>query len=119
MDGLDPAFRVVTGSLATAQALARRLGTPRGGLFYDGEYGFDLRRFANLDFDAGVAFRVASGVEAECRKDERCADASATVTFDPATETMTIRVSCIGRDGVRFRLTLAVDDVTVTILEAG
>lgn len=118
VDDLDPTFAIVTGERAIAQALARRLTTPRGGLFYDGEYGFDLRRYANSDFDASVAFRVSAAVEAECRKDERVADATADTTYDAATETMRVVVACLGRDGSRPRLTLSVDDVTVTILGA-
>ena len=40
---LDPYFRVVTGRTAVAQALLRRLVTPRGGLLGEPLYGLDVR----------------------------------------------------------------------------
>ena len=49
---LDPAFRLVSGRVAHAQAIARRLGTPRGDLARigdDPDYGTDLRAFVGDD----------------------------------------------------------------------
>lgn len=112
---IDPAFAVVTGTRAVSQALARRLGTPRGGLFYDGEYGFDLRRFANSDFSQALAYRCQAGIEAECLRDERVRRCSATVTYSDADDTLRIRVDAEVYDGA-FSLVLAVSAVTVTIL---
>ncbi len=115
IDDIDPSFSVVTGRLAVAQALARRLGTPRGGLFYDPEYGFDLRQFANAGFNQALSFQISAGIEAECVKDERVRSASASVTYDAQTERLTTAVDGIS-DAGPFRLVLSVSSVTVEVL---
>lgn len=116
VDDLDPTFALVSGPVALAQALARRLATPRGGLFYDGTYGYDLRAILNASVeDFGGTFAIASAVEAECMKDERVARAGATVSFNRGTEKLTVAVAIEGSEGP-FDLVLSVDAVTVEIL---
>lgn len=46
---LDAGLAEVTGNTLLAQALARRLITPRGGLLDDPNYGYDLTQFLNAD----------------------------------------------------------------------
>lgn len=71
----------VSGNLAVAQAMARRLQTPRGGLIDDPTYGYDLVGELNDDVNATDIARMSGLVNAECLKDERVSQASATVTF--------------------------------------
>lgn len=52
-------------------ALRRRLNTPRGALFYDPDYGFDLRQYVQAAFDVALQFEFESFIETECLKDER------------------------------------------------
>jgi hypothetical protein len=72
--------RVVTGFPVLLEALARRLKTPRGGLFYDLSYGFDVRQFLNSRMLDDVLFRLVSGVETELEKDARVLRADVEVT---------------------------------------
>ncbi len=118
-DDLDPAFTQVSGTFALAQALSRRLITPRGGLFYDPEYGLDLRAYLNAGITDGdgFAYRLAAQIEGECLKDERVGSVDAQVTFSSVTEKLTVSLSGVASDGP-FRLVLSISDVTVEILRS-
>jgi phage baseplate assembly protein W len=114
---LDGAFRVVSGRLAHAQAIARRLGTPRGDLERigdDPDYGTDLRAYVGADVGPRVVFEVQSAVEREALKDERTLSASAVATF--AGDALMVALRLADADGP-FSLTLAVSDVTVSVLK--
>lgn len=114
VDDIDPTFELVSGRKALVQALARRLATPRGGLFYDGTYGYDLRAVLNASVeDFGGVYAIAAAVEAECQKDERVATARASVNFNR--ETLTVAVAIEGSEGP-FDLVLSVDAVNVEVL---
>lgn len=73
--------RVVTGLPVLLEALARRLKTPRGGLFYDPGYGFDVRAFLNSRMLEENLYRLTTGVETECEKDPRVLRADVEVTI--------------------------------------
>jgi hypothetical protein len=63
--------RVVKGIQVLLQALARRLSTPRGGLFYDLSYGFDIRQFLNARINSATKYELIAGVENEVLQDAR------------------------------------------------
>lgn len=115
VDDIDPTFALVRGPVAVAQALARRFITARGGLHYDGTYGYDLRTYLNASIEPGDEFLIASAVEAQCELDERVASASADVRYDSLTETLRVAIIADGDEGP-FELVLGVSAVTVEIL---
>lgn len=78
---LDASFALRTGPHVVGEAIARRLITPRGGLFYDPQYGFDTRLLLNDAIPASRLAVIASQIEAEARKDERVSACSATVSL--------------------------------------
>lgn len=92
------------------QAVARRLETPRGGLFYDEEYGTDLRAYVNSN--AGP-LEIARAAELEAMKDERVLAADATVNRSGQSITVTMKLTLA--DGP-FDLTLDVSDLTVDLI---
>lgn len=112
VDDIDPNFALVSGQKVLAQALARRLITPRGTLLEDPEYGFDLRAFLN---DTHSAFRVESGIESELLKDERVDDVSATTTYDELSGRLTVEARVTSSEGP-FDFILGVTDVTVELV---
>lgn len=117
VSGVDPAYRVVSGRVAHAQAIARRLGTPRGALARigdDPDYGYDVRAFVGDDVGPRVVAEVTAGVEREALQDERTADAKATVTVAGGALVISLRI--VDGDGP-FSLVLAVSDVTVSVLK--
>lgn len=107
---LDPKLSVVSGPLVVAQAIVRRLQTPRGGLWYDLSYGTNVRQWLN---GSTSKVRVASAIEAEARKDERVSAARATVTFSQSS--MDIRLLITLAEGP-FELTIGVNDLTVDLI---
>lgn len=114
---LDPAGRTVSGPEALAQALARRLQTPRGALAAigdDPDYGLDLRDYVGEDVGAGIEAEVGSAVRAECLKDERVRDVDVTVAVSGRALTVGLRVA--STQGA-VRLVLAVSAVTVDLLK--
>ena len=118
---LDPAGRTVSGPEALAQAIARRLQTPRGALAAigdDPDYGLDLRDYVGDDVGAAIEAEVEAEVEAavraECLKDERVRDVDVTVAVSGRALTVGLRVA--STQGA-VRLVLAVSAVTVDLLK--
>ena len=86
---LDPTFTVISGPRVVAERIARRLTTPRGGLFYDVNYGTDIRDFLN----AGVTNQLSAIQELcnqEALKEETVQASNCSVTFNAQTSLMTI-----------------------------
>jgi hypothetical protein len=108
---LSPSLGLVSGRLALAQAIARRLTTPRGSLFYDPDYGYDLRQHLNAPAPRlGV---VEAQTSTEVLKDERVLDVEVDVTFTEGLLSVTLRLFDAGGP---FSLVLNVSQVTVELL---
>lgn len=110
---LDPTFAEVHGTRAVAEAIARRLMTPRGTLDYDPDYGFDVRELLSAAVDERRLFWVRAEIEAEAEKDERVR--GATATLERTADAIVVTLALETAEGP-FRLTLGIDDVTVAIL---
>lgn len=113
---LDPYFVFTSGEETLAQALLRRLVTPRGSLALVGDdpaYGFDLRAVLNDDEPNMAA--IENGIVEQFELDERVERATAAVTFDDATETLRVVATAYTAAGP-FRLTLDVSSVTAVLL---
>ncbi len=103
----------VEGDAALGEELARRLSTES--LWYDLEYGEDLRNFINAaDPGPGVIERL---VEAQCLLDERVDDAVVDVTRENNGKSLTVEIDVTKGDGTNFLLTLKVSELTVEILK--
>lgn len=130
---LTPHMGESSGRQCLAEALARRLITPRGALFYDPNYGYDLTSLINADLASSDIPRIAASIEEEFRKDERVISAVATVQYvgpdqvdaaragvvaNPAPGSQgVIVISAIVNDGQGpFSLTLAATAVTIQLL---
>jgi phage baseplate assembly protein W len=112
---LDAGFSLVSGRTALGQALARRLETPRGGLFYDPDYGTDVREMVNDAATSAFAQQRQQQIEAEALKDERVGTATATVTYSPPTSTATIKLDVDTAAGP-YTFILAVTGVSIALL---
>lgn len=104
----------VSGRLCLAQALARRIITPRGALIDDPNYGTDITDFLDDDVPAPVLTQLAGNIDAEFLKDERVVASQSTVIF--AAGKLVTTSSVQDGDGP-FALVLSVGDVTVDILK--
>lgn len=111
-----PVWGIASGTVNLAYALIRRLGTPRGALFYDPDYGTDLRAYVNRRVNSAITNRLPSDISAECDKDERVQSTSATVSFSSQTRVMTTAILVEPIVGETFSLVLAATAVTVDLL---
>lgn len=98
-----------------AESLARRLITPRGTLFYDRSYGFDVRTYLNEEDTSRNRFELASLVDSELRKDPRVLD-SATETAQISDHSISLR-STIDITPGQFNLILHVSDMAPALWE--
>lgn len=114
VDDLTPSLKTTSGRRGLIEAIARRMITPRGGLFYDESYGYDLRQFLNGITAAPGA--ISSNVVAEAEKDERVEQASAVATF--IGDRLNVKIA-IADGGGPFTFVLSVSKVTVEILTQG
>lgn len=113
---LDPAMVETSGLHMLAQALCRRLITPRGTLIDDFNYGFDLRQFLGDDVGPADLARIASGVDAELLKDERVSASQTTVAL-AAQGVLNVVTTLTPSAGPSFQLVLAITNVTATLLQ--
>lgn len=130
---LTPHMGESSGQQCLAEALARRLLTPRGALFYDQLYGYDLTSLVNADLSPSDLARISASIEEEFRKDERVVSATVTTQFvgtdqveaaragvvsNPAPGTQGVLVvTALVNDGQGpFSLTVAATAVTVQLL---
>lgn len=117
LGGLNPQFPVVTGNTLLGQALANRLQVPRGGLFYDKNYGTDIRGYLNSPMTPAILGQMSNDAQAECLKDERVLQVAATPVFDSGSSTVNLTITGISANGP-FTFILSVSDVSVTLLSS-
>jgi phage baseplate assembly protein W len=109
-------FRAVAGRQMLAQALWRRWITTRGDLLDDPDYGTNLVDYINEDIDVGTVSKIVAAAVAEAMKDERVVKVKGTGRFDETERgTLYLEFTIFDGDGP-FTLTLAVTDVTVSLL---
>lgn len=112
--------REVSGPANVAEALARRLTTPRGWLIRNLDYGTDLREYLGIEYTSRVQSKIISETKAECLKDERVLAVSVSVdSFDTSGRTLSLRISVTLADGpFTFVLTVSALDANITLLAA-
>lgn len=120
VDDLDANLTLAaTAELAFAQALVRRITTPRGALWYAPAYGYDIGAHVNTATPVSV---IESAAAATLLEEERVNDAEVTITVtEPDDKSPTggqswsadIRVET---DDGPFEFTLSVDAVTGALL---
>ena len=110
---VDAGARIVSGNRVVAEAIARRLYTPRGRLIGYPNYGYDLTQYVNADLSPREIAAVRAEVAAECAKDPRVDRADVDIVF--ADESLTVTIVAHATEGP-FTLVLAVSSLTVTLL---
>lgn len=122
IDGVQSG-RLARGRQVVAQALYRRLITPRGTLRGGPEeevYGLDVEGFIGAVSTDVAAASLPGQIEAELRKDDRVSDVAVAVVVSHdraglATLTFTINVA-LAEEGDDFALTVAASNVGVQLL---
>lgn len=98
-------------------ALVRRLSTATGSLFYDLEYGLDLRTFVNTEITRSTLDEIRVAVENQLERDPRVETIRCNVTFNKQAFSLLLDVQVTPIIGQTFTLVLSVDKVTVELLE--
>jgi phage baseplate assembly protein W len=111
-------FALSSGRAMLVEALRWRLSTPRGALFYDADYGLDLRAYCNESMTESEALTLRQAIAAECLKDSRVATARADVVFNRAKSTLAVSVRITDAAGP-FAGVFSVDSAAVRLLERG
>lgn len=112
----DLTFELVTGFDCLAEAIVRRLTTPSGALFYDPDYGLDVREWLNDAMTDEVLAELTQAITEQLEEDPRVTGvevsvqrlAARTVLIGAALETL----------AGPFDLVMTVDDVKVDVLHA-
>lgn len=109
---IDFALSKVTGRMAHAHALLRRLAQSRGGLIACPTYGYDLHNAIGTSTNFAIQQRVREQMYA----DERTQAAAVDVTF--VSGVLTVKIEIVGSSGP-FELTISgSSDLTAEILIA-
>ena len=104
LQDLDPYFALVSGPEAVAQALARRLLTPSGGLLTDPSYGYDLRALVLTDLSEEERLSAENEISAQAIQDERISDAVVQISLNSSTGVLTVSVQPLLVTGEIFTL---------------
>lgn len=108
-----PHMPTVTGRLAHAQRLARRLVTPRGRFKFWPNFGTDMRQFINSKTPASAIARAAA---AECLKDEQTESVTVEVLpLDGATG-FTLQIEVTDAEGP-FTFTMPISQAKILLIE--
>ena len=114
--------RLVSGRAVVVEAIYRRLTTPRGSLFYDLAYGFDVSGFVGSVGYERSASVIAGMVVNELSKEDRIYNASCEVTLSKQSDgslILLLDITATLQDSDEdFALTLGVTDVTAELLTA-
>ncbi len=97
-DDLTEAMREVTGVLGVAQAIFRRVTTPRGALLDDPDYGLDVRRFLHQAMTPEERATIPGRLRNEIRKDPRIERAGVTVVT-LTTDELELDIRCETAEG--------------------
>jgi phage baseplate assembly protein W len=79
---IDPMGQTVSGLTALAQALIRRITTPRGRLLNDPNYGYDIAGELEDDVTTQQVAAIGANVDQEFLKDQRVFSSVTTVTLE-------------------------------------
>lgn len=112
---LAPVWGLATGATNLLNALLRRLTTPRGGLFYDLDYGYDVTAQLNAALTQTDVGRIRGAINSELLKDDRVLSLGVTAAFLFATKALSISIQIDTAEGP-FDLVLAASSVTVELL---
>ena len=98
-DDLDSRLALQTGRRVLLDALRWRFSTPRGALFYDLDYGLDLRAYVNDAMTPADVVSLRQEIAREALKDARVESAQADVGLTPATHSMTVTLRAVAGVG--------------------
>lgn len=112
---ITPSLSLTSGPDNLAKALARRLITPRGALFYDPDYGLDVREYLHAGVTAVELATLPEAIAAEVEKDPRVQSCEASTVFD-GRETLVIKLRVTPSAGPHQLIIVTVTDQSISAL---
>ena len=99
-------------------ACIRRLSTPTGQLFWNPEYGYDVRQLLNSEVSLNILGAAERVIANQLELDERVDKATCQIVFNESTSKMYIYISITPVADKTFTLVLSIDKVTVELLDS-
>jgi len=99
-------------------ACVRRLSTSTGSLFWNPEYGYDVRAVLNSEISVEILKDLESRVVYQLELDERVDKATCDATFVFPTQKLTLRISITPAQDKTFTLVIGVSKLTVELLDS-
>lgn len=116
---LDVSGTNIDGTRAIIEVAIRRISTDAATLSYaDATECFDIRTWLSKLTDTRGIAGLESRIENVIERDERVRQCDATVTFDRATEAIRVSIAITPFQGRTFKLAIAADKFTVSLLDA-
>lgn len=115
-DDLDPNARELDGEQLVAEAIYRRLTTPRGALIDDPDYGLDVRSFLHKALTPSELQSIAGRIRTELLKDETIDDVQSSVTAAAGGQEIFVNLIVTTGQGP-FRFVFSITAETVSLLQ--
>lgn len=112
---LDPFFTEIDGPRCLVEGLARRLCSPRGSLDGSPNDGEDVRMRLGRPMTARELFDLRVAIQREAAKDERIAQAFASLDWQARDSRLVIGGTIVPVVGQAFKFTLSIDHVAFAI----
>lgn len=112
---LDASLSQVSGRLALAQRVLRRLSTERGSLVGSPTYGYDLASAIGSMLPVSV---INQRVREQVLAEPEIEDARVSSTFEAKTGLLTVEITAVDADGP-FDLVLSVTELTIEAIADG
>jgi len=106
---------LVSGYKNLGLQLVNRLSTRRGTLFYDPNYGDDLRLFMNRPINQAIIDQIRYTIKSQCEQDPRVNNADVTVSYDSSTLSLEVDIFVTTLLGP-FTLVISVNSLSVSLL---
>lgn len=114
---LDPYFNLTGGVNTLVQDLYHRIITTTGTLFYDGNWGFNVRQLLSQAVTQGTVNTIQSIIQSQMLADERVAAALVSATYTIATQSLVATITITPQNGLQaFQFVVGISQVTTALL---
>lgn len=108
--------RTASGLRNLMDACVRRLSTATGSLFWNPEYGYDVRQVLNSEISVEILKDLESRIVSQLELDERVNKATCDATFIYPTQKLTIKIFITPFQDKTFTLVISVSKLTIELL---
>lgn len=106
---------LISGYRSLGEQLIKRLSTRRGTLFYDLNYGDDLRLFMNRPINQAILDQIRYTIKSQCEQDPRVNNADVTVNYNSSTLSLEVDIFVTTLLGP-FTLVISVSALTIELI---